>query len=222
MGYFSAITKTGCGLVGARITANPTEVGVHQDIQSTIDFILEVEKLKGVLRKTKPVGQARYENSAEHSWQIALFALAMKPYANADVNMEVVLQMLLLHDIVEIDAGDTLVYDDAGAANKYEEEHQAAQRIFALLPKAMGKRFLTLWEEFEAEETPEAQYARGMDRVLPILQNLANDGQSWVEHGIRKVQVLEKNGKVAKASSALWNMIVPRLDEAERLGYLKG
>jgi len=195
---------------------------VHQDIQSTIDFILEVEKLKGVLRKTKPVGQARYENSAEHSWQIALFALAMKPYANADVNMEVVLQMLLLHDIVEIDAGDTLVYDDAGAANKYEEEHQAAQRIFALLPKAMGKRFLTLWEEFEAEETPEAQYARGMDRVLPILQNLANDGQSWVEHGIRKVQVLEKNGKVAKASSALWNMIVPRLDEAERLGYLKG
>ncbi len=195
---------------------------MHQDIQSTIDFILEVEKLKGVLRKTKPVGQARYENSAEHSWQIALFALAMKPYANADVNMEVVLQMLLLHDIVEIDAGDTLVYDDAGAANKYEEEHQAAQRIFALLPKAMGKRFLTLWEEFEAEETPEAQYARGMDRVLPILQNLANDGQSWVEHGIRKVQVLEKNGKVAKASSALWNMIVPRLDEAERLGYLKG
>ena len=195
---------------------------MHQDIQSTIDFILEVEKLKGVLRKTKPVGQARYENSAEHSWQIALFALAMKPYANAEVNMEVVLQMLLLHDIVEIDAGDTLVYDDAGAANKYEEEHQAAQRIFALLPKAMGKRFLTLWEEFEAEETPEAQYARGMDRVLPILQNLANDGQSWVEHGIRKVQVLEKNGKVAKASSALWNMIVPRLDEAERLGYLKG
>ena len=195
---------------------------MHQDIQSTIDFILEVEKLKGVLRKTKPVGQARYENSAEHSWQIALFALAMKPYANADVNMEVVLQMLLLHDIVEIDAGDTLVYDDAGAANKYEEEHQAAQRIFALLPESMGKRFLTLWEEFEAEETPEAQYARGMDRVLPILQNLANDGQSWVEHGIRKVQVLEKNGKVAKASSALWNMIVPRLDEAERLGYLKG
>ena len=195
---------------------------MHQDIQSTIDFILEVEKLKGVLRKTKPVGQARYENSAEHSWQIALFALAMKPYANAEVNMEVVLQMLLLHDIVEIDAGDTLVYDDAGAADKYEEEHQAAQRIFALLPEAMGKRFLTLWEEFEAEETPEAQYARGMDRVLPILQNLANDGQSWVEHGIRKVQVIEKNGKVAKASSALWDMILPRLDEAERLGYLKG
>ena len=195
---------------------------MHQDIQSTIDFILEVEKLKGVLRKTKPVGQARYENSAEHSWQIALFALAMKPYANSQVNMEVVLQMLLLHDIVEIDAGDTLVYDDAGAADKYEEEHQAAQRIFALLPEAMGQRFLTLWEEFEAEETPEAQYARGMDRVLPILQNLANDGQSWVEHGIRKVQVIEKNGKVAKASSALWDMILPRLDEAERLGYLKG
>ena len=219
MGYFSGslrLTAAGRG----EITANPTEVGVHQDIQSTIDFILEVEKLKGVLRKTKPVGQARYENSAEHSWQIALFALAMKPYANAEVNMEVVLQMLLLHDIVEIDAGDTLVYDDAGAANN-RRRTPSGPTDFCFVARVHGKTFFDSVGRVR-RRNPEAQYARGMDRVLPILQNLANDGQSWVEHGIRKVQVLEKNGKVAKASSALWDMIVPRLDEAERLGYLKG
>tara|TARA_Y100001934_G_C12346137_1_gene772910 strand:- start:808 stop:1398 length:591 start_codon:yes stop_codon:yes gene_type:complete len=192
-----------------------------KDIQSTITFILEMEKLKGVLRKIKPVGQNRYENSAEHSWQIALFALAMQPYANEDVDITKVLKMLLLHDIVEIDTGDTIVYDDGDAQMRHQAEKQAAKRLFALLPDSIGAEFESLWHEFENEKTPEAKYARGMDRVLPILQNLNNSGQSWVENGIRKEQVLEKNAKVEKACSMLWTMVKKELDHAEQNGHLK-
>lgn len=191
------------------------------DIQKTIDFILEIEKLKGVLRKTKPLGQQRYENSAEHSWQIALFALAMQPHANHEVNITTVLKMLLLHDIVEIDTGDTIVYDDGDPAAKRKEEEAAAKRIFSMLPASMGEEFNRLWNEFEDEQTPEAQYARGMDRVLPILQNINNSGQSWVENGIYKTQVLDKNCKVDKASTALWDMMKIELDQAQAKGFLK-
>ncbi len=174
------------------------------DTQHIITFILETEKLKAVTRLNKPVGLDRYENTAEHSWQSALTTLLFLSDAPHELDTLKVVKMMLLHDIVEIDAGDVNVYDEQARADNEAAELAAAKRIFGLLPDEIGEDFLELWLEFEAAETPEAKYCKAIDRVNPVLQNLTNHGQSWRENGIRREQVLTKNRIIANASEPLW------------------
>lgn len=188
-----------------------------QQTQNKIDFILELEKLKSVLRKTKPVGQERYENSAEHSWQTALTAMVLLDEAAPDLDHLKVLKMLLIHDVVEIDCGDVFVYDQAARAAVQEAEEKAAARIFGLLPQPLGSELLQLFREFESRATPEAQFAKAVDRINPVLQNLSAGGQSWVEHGITRQQVLDMNREIKNASPALWSVVEQRINAASFL-----
>ena len=189
-------------------------------MQHVVDFILELDRLKGVTRKSKPVGLDRYENSAEHSWQIAMFAGAMAEFADPGVDVHHVMQMLLVHDIGEIDTGDTIVYDDTGLAERKAGERLAVERIFGMLPNAQGARFLALWEEFELGESPEARFAHAADRAMPVLLNLANGGGSWVENGIVYERVIRKVGPPIEAGCpALWAWLAPQLEDARNRGF---
>jgi putative hydrolase of HD superfamily len=192
-------------------------------MQHVVDFILELDRLKGVTRKSKPIGLDRYENSAEHSWQIAMFAGAMAEFADPGVDVHRVMQMLLVHDIGEIDTGDTIVYDDTGLAERKAAERVAVERIFGMLPNAHGARFLALWEEFEVGESAEARFAHAADRAMPVLLNLANGGGSWVENGITYERVIRKVGPPIEAGCpALWAWLAPQLEDARGRGFFGG
>jgi putative hydrolase of HD superfamily len=192
-------------------------------MQHVVDFILELDRLKGVTRKSKPIGLDRYENSAEHSWQIAMFAGAMAEFADPGVDVHRVMQMLLVHDIGEIDTGDTIVYDDTGLAERKAAERVAVERIFGMLPNAHGARFLALWEEFEVGESAEARFAHAADRAMPVLLNLANGGGSWVENGITYERVVRKVGPPIEAGCpALWAWLAPQLEDARGRGFFGG
>ena len=188
-------------------------------LEERLAFVLELERLKAVLRRTKPIGLERYENSAEHSWQIAVLALVFADLADEPVDLGRVVRMLLVHDIPEIDAGDTFVYADQARADQAPVEEAAARRLFGLLPEPMGTELLALWLEFEANATPEARFARAMDRLMPVLQNLNNEAQSWREHGITRTQVEGKNHVIGHASRTLWEAVAARLEAAERAGF---
>ena len=189
-------------------------------MQHVVDFILELDRLKGVTRKSRPVGLDRYENSAEHSWQIAMLAFSLGEFAPPALDMQRVVAMLLVHDVGEIDTGDTIVYAEEGLAERKAAERIAVQRIFGLLSNAHGGRFLELWEEFEAGETPEARFAHAADRAMPVLLNLANGGGSWVENGIAYERVVRKVGPPIEAGCpALWDWLAPQLDAARAKGY---
>ena len=183
----------------------------RSDVEACIDFLLEMEKLKNVLRKTRPHGLSRLENSAEHSWQTTLAALLFMPEG---LDALKVLKILLIHDIVEIDAGDVFVYDDKGRADVAEVEHAAAVRLFAMLPEPQSAQLMALWEEFESRRTPEARYAKAMDRVCPVIQNLNASVSSWTEHDISRQQVLEKNREIENANPELWAHLKNEIDRA--------
>src|SRR6185436_8650261 len=146
-------------------------------MQPIVDFILEIDKLKAVTRKTRPLGLERYENSAEHSWQIAMLAASLAPYADALIDIDRVIAMLLVHDIGEIDTGDTIFYAEGGWPERKAAELAAVTRIFALLPEPQRSKFLALWKEFEEAQTAESRFANAADRAMPVLLNLANNGQ---------------------------------------------
>lgn len=185
-------------------------------MQQVIDFILELDKLKGVTRKTRPIGLDRYENSAEHSWQIAMLAASLAHYAETAIDLERVIGMLLVHDIGEIDTGDTMVYVEGGWEERKAAERAAVERIFGLLPDMHSTRFLALWQEFEEGTTPEARFANAADRAMPVLLNLANDGQSWRENGISHERVIGRIAEPIRAGCpALWEYLEVRL-AAER------
>lgn len=189
-------------------------------MQPVIDFILELDKLKGVTRKTRPLGLDRQENSAEHSWQIAMLALSLAPHAPAGLDMNRVVGMLLVHDIGEIDTGDTLVYADEGADERKQAERRAVQRIFGLLPAETAARFMALWQEFDDALTPEARFAHAADRAMPVLLNLANHGQSWRENGIGHARVVARIGPpIREGCPALWTYLEARLAAAQRDGW---
>lgn len=189
-------------------------------MQAIIDFIREVDRLKGIERKTKPLGLERYENSAEHSWQLAVMVLSLSRFSAAPIDELRTIKMLLLHDIGEIDTGDTIVYATAIREEKQKEERAAMERICGMLPADLGSEFIDLWQEFEAGETPEAKFAHAMDRTVPIILNLANNGQSWRENGIRYEQVIQRNGPAAEAGCpALWAYLKEELDKAKRDGW---
>jgi len=189
-------------------------------MQAIINFIREMDKLKGVERKTKPLDMARFENSAEHSWQLAVQALSLSRFAAEPVDLLRVIKMLLLHDIGEIDTGDTFVYAAEEREQSKAAEQRAVRRICAILPNELNAEFVALWEEFEAAKTPEAQFAHAMDRSIPIILNLANNGQSWRENGIRHEQVVRRNGPPVQAGCpALWAYLKEKLDEAQNNGW---
>ncbi|QNM97811.1 HD domain-containing protein [Chitinimonas koreensis] len=183
-------------------------------------FLLELDKLKAVLRRTRPVGLERYENSAEHSWHVALMAMLLAEHAEPAVDVNRVVKLLLVHDIVEIDADDTFLYDEAGAAAKAIKEVAAAERLFGLLPPAQRDEFMALWREYEDRATPEGRFAYACDRLLPMLQNLANDGIGWRENAVRFEQVIRKNLPIDDAAPALWQYVLPRLEAAREAGWL--
>jgi len=189
------------------------------DFEKIFSFILELEKLKNVERRIKPLGLSRYENTAEHSWQVAMLAMSLLPYAKESVDGAVVVKMLLLHDVVEIDTGDKFAY----AADHLDTENEtlAARRIFGLLPDAIGAEMLETWLTFETGDTPESRFAKGIDRLIPVLQNVANDGQSWVEHGITMSQVVEKNAGVKNVNLELWAYVQSKVQALVDRGIIK-
>ena len=186
---------------------------VHKKIESVLSFIIEIEKLKDVHRKTRPVGLERFENSAEHSWHVCLSALMLKDFADEAIDIDRVIKMLLIHDLGEIDAGDTIIYQSETAQNK-EQEALGVQRILSILPEGKAAEYLALWYEFEAGETADSKYAKAIDRVPPLLHNLHGDFHSWRTHNISQQQVLELNGRIGKGSADLWNVISEKIKQA--------
>jgi putative hydrolase of HD superfamily len=189
-------------------------------MQQIVDFILELDKLKGVTRKVKPVGLDRYENSAEHSWQIALLAMALEHYAAEPVEMNRVVRMLLVHDIGEIDAGDTMVFVEGGWEERKLAELAGVKRVFGLLPAPQAAAMLALWQEFEDAATPESRFAHSIDRAMPVLLNLRNQGQSWRENQVSYERVVRRiQPEIELGCPALWKYLEGRLEEARTRGW---
>jgi len=191
------------------------------ELTEVVAFLMEIDKLKSIQRRTKVLGTQRQENTAEHSWHFAVGVMALAPYADEAININRVIQMALVHDIVEIDAGDVLVYDLAARVAVQDQEQAAATRLFGLLPDPQRKHFHRLWLEYEAGETAEARFALMIDRLMPVLMNLHNRGQSWVENGIRLEQVLTRNAFIADVYPALWDHLKHHLHNAQQSGWLK-
>jgi putative hydrolase of HD superfamily len=195
---------------------------VVDKLDQQLALVLELDKLKSVLRRTKvKSADGRLENTAEHSWHVATMALLCEEHANEPVNINTVIKMLLLHDIVELDAGDTFVYDAVASLEQEQKELQAADRLFGYLPPDQAKELRAVWDEFEQAQSPEARFAKAMDRFIPLLMNFNNQGQSWVEHGIRRSQVIAINGRIEKGSTALWAKAKTIIDQSVSNGWLK-
>ncbi len=186
-----------------------------------LDFLREIDKLKGIERRTYLNDGSRHENSAEHSWHLALMAVVLQEHAAETVDLAKVIRMLLVHDIVEIDAGDTFCYDELGNRDKEEREQKAADRIFNLLPDDQSAEVRALWDEFEERSTPEARFATALDRMQPLLHNYSTRGGSWREHGITRRQVEERNHVIEFGSPKLWSFAMSLLDEAQAEGFLE-
>ena len=189
-------------------------------LEQQIAFLLEIDKLKSVLRRTYLLNEPRHENSAEHSWHLAVMAMLLAEHANVEVNLLHVLKMLLIHDVVEIDSGDTYIYDVAGNESKAAREQEAAGRIFGLLPDDQQGEMHRLWEEFEARATPEARFAAALDRLMPMLHNYHTQGRSWREHGVTDAQVIAHNGHMAEGAAGLWEYAEAMIKDAVGKGYL--
>ncbi len=193
---------------------------ISADLVAQIEFLREVDKLKQVLRRTSLMDGSRQENSAEHSWHIALAAMVLADHANVEVDLLRVLKMLLMHDIVEIDAGDTFAFDMEGKASQQERENAAAARLFGLLPQKQQAEFMALWEEFEAGESAEAKFAVALDRLLPPLQNFANQGGTWRTPGLHRGTVNTRMSAIGEGAAEVWAFVDQILDDAEVLEYL--
>ncbi|MGV2987069.1 HD domain-containing protein [Vibrio sp. E150_011] len=191
-------------------------------LEKQLALLMELDQLKNVLRRTriKSAG-GRFENSAEHSWHVAMMALLLEEHANEPVDINVVVKMLLLHDLVEIDAGDTFVYDDVALLEQEQKEWAAAERLFGMLPSDQGDELFSLWQAFEAAESAEAQFAKALDRLIPMLLNYHNQGQSWLENEVTKAQVMKVNQKIEKGSQVLWDKAQSLIEEAVENGWLK-
>lgn len=168
-------------------------------------FLQEIDKLKGVVRKTPLIDQSRKENSAEHSWHLAIYALILSESSSRVIDTDRVIRMLLIHDIVEIDAGDHPIHDTSANADQKALEQAAAQRIFGMLPDAQRSELLELWQEFEAGVTDDAAFAKALDRLQPLMHNVATAGGTWAEANVTEAQVKERYGRTIKQGSArLW------------------
>jgi putative hydrolase of HD superfamily len=190
-------------------------------LASQISFLVEIDKLKKVLRKTFLMDRSRLENTAEHSWHVSVMAIVLQEHANdLQLDLNRVIRLLLLHDLVEIDAGDTFAYDTQGYLDKEERENAAAKRLFGLLPDDQRDTWMELWREFEDGETYEAKYAGAIDRLQPVIHNYYTGGVSWRENGIVRSQVLKRLAPVQLVSETLWNFTLDILQRAIDQGIL--
>ena len=176
----------------------------NKRLEKQFDFFREIDKEKFIGRQTYLTDGERKENDAEHAWHMAIMTVLLAEYANEKIDVLKTVMMLLIHDLVEIDAGDTYAYDEEGKKTQREREEKAAKRIFGLLPEEQGGKLMALWEEFEAYETPEANFAHTMDNIQPVMLNDATEGKAWLEHGVHLSQILGRNKKTAEGSEELW------------------
>lgn len=190
-------------------------------LNDQMQFIAEIDKAKHVLRQTKLSDGSRRENDAEHSWHLCVMALLLEEYAKEPVDINHVIKMLLVHDIVEIDAGDTFAYDDFGQRDKQEREQKAAERLFSMLPPNQASAMRHLWEEFEARETPEARFAAAIDRLQPMLLNFLSEGFAWKKFDITADRVFDRNEQIKDGSKQLWEYAQQIIEESVNRGYLK-
>jgi putative hydrolases of HD superfamily len=210
--------------VRARLS-DPDRLGSDMDnsrLAQQIGFIREVDRLKEIFRQTVLINSRRAENDAEHSWHICLMVLVLAEHANVPgLNVLRVLKMLLVHDIVEIDAGDTFAYDTARMADQHAREVKAAERLFGLLPADQAAEFRALWDEFEGRATPEARFAAAVDRFQPMLLNCATEGSAWQRHGVTSDRVIARNRHIADGSEAVWAYAAEMIRDAVAKGHLK-
>ncbi|RQO32124.1 phosphohydrolase [Taibaiella sp. KBW10] len=190
-------------------------------LQQQIDFIKEIDKVKYIQRKTKLFHSDRNENDAEHSWHLAVMAIMLSEYSNEPVDLLKVVKMVLIHDIVEIDAGDTFIYDTQKNHSNTDEERVAAKRIFGMLPQAQADEMIAVWEEFEAGQTIEAKFARAMDRLEPLLQNTSNKGGTWQEFDVSYQKVYDKKSVIKEGSKDLWVFAEELINESVVNGILR-
>ena len=194
---------------------------INERLSQQVRFIVEVDKLQEVFRQTVCLKSRRAENDAEHSWHLCLAVIVLAEHANVpNIDVLRILKMLIIHDLVEIDAGDTFAYDTAGMANQHEREAIAADRIFGILPGDQARQFRELWDEFEARQTPEAKFAAAVDRFQPMLLNCNSEGYSWKQHGVTADRVLARNGHAAEGSVALWEYAADMIARAVTAGHL--
>ncbi|MGH2687129.1 MAG: HD domain-containing protein [Actinomycetota bacterium] len=193
---------------------------IDDRVRRQIGFILEADRLKGVERRCWLTDGSRRETSAEHSWHLALMAIVLAEHAAEPVDVLRVLQLVVVHDLVEIDAGDTFLYDDAGRTTKDERERQAADRLFAMLPPPQGAQVRDLWDEYTSRSTPEARFAKALDRLAPLLLNHATHGGGWSDHGITAEQVRSRNPSVAEASPVLQEVVEHLIADSVAQGFL--
>lgn len=192
-----------------------------EPILQQVAFIHEIDKIKYILRNTCLFNSERNENDAEHSWHLCVMAMVFAAHANEPVDMLKVLKMLLIHDVVEIDSGDIFLFDTAISHTNTAAEQKAAERIFGLLPAAQAAEFTAVWEEFEAGETIEARYARAMDRIEPLLQNVSNGGGTWKKHQVSYEKVVQKLQVISRGSESLWNFAKALIDDSLEKGILQ-
>lgn len=186
-----------------------------------LSFLVEIDELKQILRQTVLIKDLRQENDAEHSWHLAMMVVMLSEYSN-DIDLDVLrtVKMVLIHDLVEIDAGDTFCYDAHDREQKTARERKAANRLFGTLPSQQANEFKLLWEEFEEMKTPEARFAAAVDRLQPLLLNFNTRGHSWLKHGVTRSQVIERNIPIEKGSLELWEFAKQLIDDSVRKGYL--
>ena len=192
-----------------------------EDLLKQIAFIKEIDKVKYIQRKTKLFNSDRNENDAEHSWHLALMAIVLAQHSDEPIDVLKVVKMVLIHDIVEIDAGDVFIYDTLRNHSNTDEERLAANRIFGLLPQKQAAEMIAVWEEFEAGETSEAKFAKSMDRLEPLLQNTSNNGGTWKEFDVNYEKVYEKKSVIKNGSATLWNYAEGLINESVKNGILK-
>lgn len=194
---------------------------VHEDLLQQIEFIKEIDKIKYIQRRTKLFNSDRNENDAEHSWHLAMMTLVLSAHSEYKIDVLKVLKMVLIHDIVEIDAGDTFIYDQNKNHQNTDEELRAAKRIFGILPPNQAQEFLQIWNEFEEGISNEAKFAKSMDRLEPLLQNASNDGGTWKEFGIKYQTVYDKKKVIKEGSTTLWTYAEKLIDSSVATGILK-
>lgn len=191
-------------------------------LKKQMEFIKEIDKAKQIYRQTLLMDGSRNENDAEHSWHLAIMAILLAEYsAIPNIDLTRVIKMLLIHDLVEIDAGDTFCYDEKGNEDKACREQKAADRLFNILPSDQAAEFRALWEEFEEKTTPEARFATALDRIQPLLHNYYTNGHTWVKYGITSDRVIERNKPVEKGAPFLWEYIQGLVEDAIEQGILK-
>jgi len=185
-----------------------------------IAFLIECDRLKDIVRQTLNAHSGRPENDAEHSWALCLFVMTLAEHSNTPIDVLRVMRMLLIHDIVEIDAGDTFAYDTARLVDQHEREAAAANRLFGLLPDDQSAEFRALWDEFEDRQTADARFAHAIDRCQAMLLNCLSKGVTWSRHNVRLDQIRARNAPIGDGSAALWTHMSHLLDEAVRAGHV--